>query len=86
PAEALLEASGDKAAVLRLDGTTARRTPVRFGGFDGDDALVAGLPPGSRVITAGAGFVSDGEKVSVVDPRALAAPTRKVAAPQSAAR
>ncbi len=86
PAEALLEASGDKAAVLRLDGTTARRTPVRFGGFDGDDALVAGLPAGSRVITAGAGFVSDGEKVSVVDPRALAAPPRKVAAPQSAAR
>lgn len=72
PAEALLEASGDRAAVLRLDGTTARRTPVRFGGFDGDDALVAGLAPGSRVITAGAGFVSDGEKVSVVDPRALA--------------
>lgn len=80
PAEALLEASGDKASVLRLDGTTARRTDVRFGGFDGDDALVAGLAAGTRVITAGAGFVSDGEKVAVVDPRALAAPARKVAA------
>nr|WP_238537121.1 efflux RND transporter periplasmic adaptor subunit [Caulobacter sp. AP07] len=75
PAEAVLEASGDKAAVLRLDGgpggMRARRTPVRFGGFDGDDALVAGLPDGTRVITAGAGFVSDGDRVAVTDPKAL---------------
>jgi RND family efflux transporter MFP subunit len=71
PAEAVLEASGGKAAVLRLDGGRARRTPVTFGGFDGDDALVAGLPDGARVITAGAGFVSDGDRVSVTDPKAL---------------
>ena len=71
PAEAVLEASGGKAAVLRLDNGRARRTPVRFGGFDGDDALVAGLPDGARVITAGAGFVSDGDRVTVTDPKAL---------------
>lgn len=75
PAEAVLEASGDKAAVLRLDngpgGMRARRATVRFGGFDGDDALVAGLPDGARVITAGAGFVSDGDRVTVTDPKAL---------------
>ncbi|KQY27654.1 transporter [Caulobacter sp. Root487D2Y] len=75
PAEAVLEASGGKAAVLRLDGAKgemrARRTPVQFGGFDGDDALVAGLPDGARVITAGAGFVSDGDRVTVTDPRVL---------------
>ncbi|SFI93804.1 RND family efflux transporter, MFP subunit [Caulobacter sp. UNC279MFTsu5.1] len=75
PAEAVLEASGGQAAVLRLDngpgGMRARRTPVRFGGFDGDDALVAGLPDGARVITAGAGFVSDGDRVTVTDPKAL---------------
>jgi hypothetical protein len=71
PAEAVLEASGGKAAVLRLEGGRARRTPVRFGGFDGDDALVAGLPDGARVITAGAGFVSDGDRVTVTDPKAL---------------
>ena len=73
PAEAVLEASGGQAAVLRLDNakgeTRARRTPVRFGGFDGDDALVAGLPDGARVITAGAGFVSDGDRVAVTDPK-----------------
>ena len=75
PAEAVLEASGGKAAVLRLDngpgGMRARRTAVRFGGFDGDDALVAGLADGARVITAGAGFVSDGDRVTVTDPKAL---------------
>jgi RND family efflux transporter MFP subunit len=77
PAEAVLEASGETAAVLRLDdgpgGTRARRTPVRFGGFDGDDALVAGLADGTRVITAGAGFVSDGDRVTVTDPKTLGA-------------
>ena len=71
PAEAVLEASGGSAFVLRLDGGRARRTAVRFGGFDGDDALVAGLADGTRVITAGAGFVSDGDRVSVTDPKAL---------------
>jgi len=71
PAEAVLEATGGKAAVLRLENGRARRTPVQFGGFDGDDALVAGLPDGARVITAGAGFVSDGDRVTVTDPKAL---------------
>ena len=71
PAEAVLEAAGGQAFVLRLEGGKARRTPVRFGGFDGDDALVAGLADGARVITAGAGFVSDGDRVSVTDPKAL---------------
>ena len=71
PAEAVLEASGGQASVLRLDNGKARRTAVRFGGFDGDDALVAGLSDGTRVITAGAGFVSDGDRVTVTDPKAL---------------
>jgi multidrug efflux system membrane fusion protein len=74
PAEAVLEASGQRAFVLRYDGGKARRTAVTFGGFDGDDALVSGLPGGTRVITAGAGFVADGEAVRVIDPKALAAP------------
>ena len=72
PAEAVLEATGARAFVLRLDGGVARRTAVAFGGFDGDDALVSGLTDGAQVITAGAGFVSDGEKVRVVDPAKLA--------------
>ncbi len=71
PAEAVLEANGQRAFVFRVDGGKARRTAVGFGGFDGDDALVSGLPNGAQVITAGAGFVSDGESVAVVDPTQL---------------
>lgn len=75
PAEAVLEADGGRAFVFRLsaDGRTVRRTAVRFGGFDGDDALIGGLPPDARVVTAGAGFVRDGQRVQVVDPARLAA-------------
>lgn len=77
PAEAVLEVRGASAFVMVLDPASgkARRTPVGFGGFDGDDALISGLAPGARVITAGAGYVSDGQAVSVVDPAHLAAPT-----------
>lgn len=71
PAEAILEANGKQAFVLVVDKNVARRRAVAFGGFDGDDALVSGLPAGTRVITAGAGFVSDGEKIQVVDPKQL---------------
>ena len=73
PAEAILEANGAQAFVMLLDAKTqpARRTQVVFGGFDGDDALVKGLDSEARVITAGAGFVNDGQKVEVVDPANL---------------
>lgn len=68
PAEAILEADGRRAFVYRLDEAAGagRRTQVAFGGFDGDAALVAGLPPGSAVVTAGAGYLADGQKVTVV--------------------
>lgn len=71
PAEAVLEASGQRGFVFRFDRGKARRTPVTFGGFDGDDALVAGLADGTQVITAGAGFIADGEAVRVIDPTHL---------------
>jgi membrane fusion protein, multidrug efflux system len=71
PAEAVLEADGQRGFVFRFDNGKARRTAVTFGGFDGDDALVAGLAEGTRVITAGAGFIADGEAVRVVDPTHL---------------
>jgi hypothetical protein len=51
----------------------ARRRAVTFEGFEGDFARVSGLPPGAKVITAGAGFVSDGQAVLVVDPAKLPA-------------
>lgn len=78
PAEAILEASGGRAFVLVVEQGVARRRPVTFGGFLDDDALVNGLAADARVITAGAGFVGDGDRVSVVDPARLA-----VGAPKS---
>lgn len=75
PAEALLEVSGAKGAVFVYDpaSSRARKAAVAFVGFDGDDALVSGLPAGRKVITTGAGYISDGQKVMLVDPSKLAA-------------
>jgi RND family efflux transporter MFP subunit len=67
PAEAILEANGTRAFVMRYDPARgiAVRTPIGFSGFDGDHARVTGLPPQSRVITGGAGYIADGQRVSV---------------------
>lgn len=66
PAEALIDADGTRASVWRIDaGGRARRAQVRFFGFDDRDALIGGLPAGTRVITAGAGFVGEGQRVMV---------------------
>ncbi|WP_408586749.1 efflux RND transporter periplasmic adaptor subunit [Novosphingobium sp.] len=66
PAEALLEAGGARATLYVIDSKgRARRTQVGFLGFSDRMARVSGLAPGARVITAGAGFVGDGEAVVV---------------------
>ncbi|MEQ5789253.1 efflux RND transporter periplasmic adaptor subunit [Erythrobacter sp. NFXS35] len=67
PAEAILEAKGKRAFVMRYDPAKgiAVRTAIGFAGFDGDDALVTGLPPQAQVITGGAGYIADGQTVSV---------------------
>lgn len=69
PAEAIMEADGKTALVLRFDpkGGIARQTKVTFGGFDGDDALIEGLASDTKVITSGAGLIADGQKVQVID-------------------
>ena len=67
PAEALLEAQGDSASVYVIDARgIARRRPVRFFGFADRDARIGGLAAGTMVITKGAGFVHDGQRVEVV--------------------
>ncbi len=66
PAEALLEGQGERAFVYVIDSAgKARRRRVRLLGFADQSARVSGLPGGARVITAGAGFVSEGEAVTV---------------------
>jgi RND family efflux transporter MFP subunit len=66
PAEALLEAQGQRGFVYVIDAGKARRRQVRFLGFVDQAVRVAGLPGGARVITAGAGFVANGQAVTVV--------------------
>jgi RND family efflux transporter MFP subunit len=64
PAEAVLAARGQRATVFVIDGQgRARRREVGFLGFDDRAARVSGLPAGTRVITAGAGFVAEGDRV-----------------------
>ncbi|MFM1960870.1 MAG: hypothetical protein RL588_2387 [Pseudomonadota bacterium] len=71
PSEAVIEARGDQAFVFRMKGDRVARTQVVFLGFDGDYARLRGLSVGERVVTAGGGFVSDGQKVRIADTRAL---------------
>jgi len=67
PAEALIDADSAGASVWVIDAEgRARRQRVRFFGFDDRDALVGGLPARARVITAGAGFVGEGQVVAVI--------------------
>jgi RND family efflux transporter MFP subunit len=67
PAEALIDADANGASVWVIDaGGRARRQRLQWFGFDDRDALVGGLPAGARVITAGAGFVGEGQQVTVI--------------------
>jgi RND family efflux transporter MFP subunit len=68
PAEAIIEADGDRAYVMIVDSreNRARRQLVSFQGFENDDALVTGLPAGAKVITTGGALVRDGARISVV--------------------
>ncbi|MFN4220920.1 MULTISPECIES: efflux RND transporter periplasmic adaptor subunit [Novosphingobium] len=67
PAEALVDADGARGHVFVVDpaSSVARRTGVALHGFAGEALRVSGLPANARVITAGAGFVRDGQKVRV---------------------
>lgn len=66
PAEALVDADGSIAQVFLVDRSgNARLTAVRLLGPSDDGWRVSGLPASARVITAGAGFVADGQRVSV---------------------
>lgn len=67
PAEALLDAQGPTGHVFVVDPRTskARRVAVSLLGFDGERLRVSGLAADARVITYGAGFVHEGERVEV---------------------
>jgi multidrug efflux pump subunit AcrA (membrane-fusion protein) len=53
--------------LLDPDGQTARRTPVRIGRLFNDTVgIVQGLEQGDQVITTGAPYLEDGDRVDVV--------------------
>jgi len=69
PAGAIVEADGGRASVFVLDGGHARRREVQIAFLDGGEvALRGGLSPGDTVITDGAPFLDDGERVAVTGP------------------
>ncbi len=74
PIEALLEGDGDSAVVYSVDAvrstTVARRHLVHVAFLQGDRAAIAsGLDGVNDIVTAGAGFLSDGATVTVVSGR-----------------
>lgn len=68
--EALLESKDGVGAVYVLDASqsVARRASIQVLGFEGELIRVAGLARGAKVLTSGAGFVSDGQKVREIRP------------------
>ncbi len=70
PAEALLDAGKGQGHVYVVDPrtSTAHKVSVAIEGFDGDALRVSGLDPSAQVITAGAGFAREGQKVVVFRP------------------
>ena len=67
PALALAEVRGTQASVLVFLPAKGRvkKASVQFVGFDGDDALVEGLPSGAKVVTGGGRALSDGDAVQI---------------------
>jgi RND family efflux transporter MFP subunit len=67
PAEALIDAEHGNGHVFVIDvsSSTARRVAIVIQGFDGEALRVSGLDPSAQVITYGAGFLRNGDKVAV---------------------
>ena len=68
PDEALVDVSHGLGHVFIIDRQqTARKLAVHVLGIDGDWIRLTGLPADARVITAGAGFVAAGQRVTVAN-------------------
>ncbi len=68
PVDAILEGHGNEALVFVVDPATgvAKRTRIATGRFFGAlVAVTAGLQAGDQIVVDGAGYLADGEKVSI---------------------
>lgn len=68
PAEALVDSHNGQGHVFIVDPQrhVARLVPITVAGFDDEQLRVAGLPAHAQVITTGAGYVADGQPVTVL--------------------
>ena len=67
PIAALVEGDGNKAQVFVVDGAVARKREVQVAFIDGDAvALSSGLAIGTTLVTEGALYLIDGERISPV--------------------
>jgi membrane fusion protein, multidrug efflux system len=67
PIGAVVEGDGDRASVFVVDGEFARRRAVKVAFIVPDAVAIAdGLAAGERVVTDGALYLEDGERISVV--------------------
>ncbi len=67
PIGAVVEGNGDRASVYIVDGDRAKRRPVRVA-FIGPEAVALddGVKPGERVVTDGALYLQDDERIEIV--------------------
>jgi multidrug efflux pump subunit AcrA (membrane-fusion protein) len=67
PIAAVVEGDGDRASVFIVNGDRAKRRPVRVA-FIGPEAVALqdGVQPGERVVTDGALYLQDDERIEVV--------------------
>lgn len=78
PASAILEGFGAEGSVFVVDpaSSTVTRRRVAFGPLSGDNVTITdGLAPGEKVVSAGAGYLREGDRVQVTDIVALRAGT-----------
>jgi RND family efflux transporter MFP subunit len=69
PVSSVVEGDGSRASVYVLEQDHARRREVEVAFIDNDSvALTKGINAGEQVVTDGALYLEDGEKVAVVDP------------------
>ena len=67
PIAALIEGRGDQASVFVTEGSVARKRAVTVAFIDGERvALTSGLKPGEPVITEGALYLQDGDRIRVI--------------------
>jgi multidrug efflux pump subunit AcrA (membrane-fusion protein) len=74
PISAIVEGDGRAASVFVVDGTTARKRAVQVRFLEAEQAAIdSGVRSGERLVTEGALYLVDGERIRIADGDARAA-------------